>query len=168
HPFIDGNGRLGRLIVLLLLLHDAKVLTQPLLNISPYLDDHRSEYQAHLREVSISGDFDPWVAFFLEGIRHQAHEAIEKINHLRRLSDEMIETLRAKKVRGTALRLAEDAIGFPVITAPDVRDRYDITYQAAAQAITVMVDSGYFAPITFGANRKFYLCSSVMEVVSEL
>jgi len=164
HPFIDGNGRLGRLIVLLLLLHDGKALTQPLINISPYLEANRTEYQNHLRRITVTGDFDPWVRFFLEGIKQQARRAVEKIDALRRASDEMIAELRAKRVRGTAIRLAEDAIGFPVVAAPDVRDRYGITYQAATQALSVMVDHGFLTPITLGANRRIYVFELIMEL----
>lgn len=165
HPFIDGNGRLGRLIVLLLLLHDGRALSQPLLSVSPYLEARRTEYQDHLRQVSITGDFDPWVCFFLEGIKQQARAALEKIGVLRTLSQEMVDTLRTKGVRGTAIRLAEDSIGFPLVTTPDVRDRYEITYQGAAQAIAVMVDHGFLRPITIRANRKLFVCEPVMEAV---
>jgi Fic family protein len=168
HPFLDGNGRLGRLIALLLLLHDGKALSEPLLNISPYLEARREEYQDHLRAVSGTGNFDPWVCFFLEGIRTQATAAVEKISALRLVVQDMLETLRAKKVRGTAIRLAEDAIGFPIVAAPDVRDRYGVTYQAAAQALTIMVDSGLFTSVIIGANRKVYVCPAVMDLVTKL
>lgn len=168
HPFIDGNGRLGRLIVLLLLLHDGRILTQPLLNISPYLEAHRTQYQDHLRLLSMTGEFDPWVCFFLEGLRTRAQVALAKIRELRQLSRRMKEDLRSKKLRGTAIRLAEDAIGFPLITAPDVRDRYHITYQAASQAIAQMVDHGYYVPVLYGRNRKLFVCEDVMGVVESL
>lgn len=168
HPFIDGNGRLGRLLALLLLLHDGKTLRQPLLNISPYLEAHRTEYQEQLRRASITGDFDSWVCFFLEGVRSRAEIALQKIAELRAIGEAMVNNLRAKRVRGTGLRLAQEAIGFPFITTTDVRDRYKITYQGASQAIAIVVKAGYYTPISLGGNRKLFMCEDVMRIVESV
>lgn len=164
HPFFDGNGRIGRLAAVLLLLHTGD-LSVPLLNISPYLELRRTDYQEHLRNVTASGDFDGWVKFFCQGIKIQSESALEKTNSLLELRDQMVRELRTKGVRGKAIEVAEDLIGFPVLTTTDVRDRYSISYQAASNAMGVLVDAGYLDSVTFYANRKVFFARSVLKIL---
>jgi Fic family protein len=78
HPFSDGNGRLGRLVVVLQLM-EAGVLAYPILNLSPWLKLRKEEYKSLLRDVSLTGDFDPWVHFFATAIEAQAADMVQRI-----------------------------------------------------------------------------------------
>lgn len=167
HPFFDGNGRVGRLAAVLLPLHSGD-LSVPLLNISPYLEVRRTEYQEQLRNVSATGDFDGWVKFFCQGVKVQSENARDKTNNLLELKEQMVRELRAKSVRGKAIEIAEDLVGFPIVTTTDVRDRYKISYQAASNAIGVLVEAGYLDPLTLRAHRKVFLAPAVLKILEEI
>lgn len=141
HPFVDGNGRIGRLIAILMLL-EARVLTVPLLSISPYFEARDDEYRHRLRDVSMTGDYDSWVRFFLNALTASAEEGLHKSERLLALREEMVGSLRQRKVRGLAIQVAEDLIGSPFVAPAGMAARYGVTYQAAAYAIRTMVAAG--------------------------
>jgi Fic family protein len=162
HPFIDGNGRLGRLIAVLMLL-EAGQLTVPLLNISPYLEQRRDEYQEKLREVSEAGDFVPWIEFFVGGLAHQATAAMDKADRLVALRESMVADLRAQKVRGIAIQIAEDLIGEPIVAASRLAKKYGVTYQAVVYAIDRLVGVQVLSPMEIRGGRKIYVAHRVLE-----
>lgn len=163
HPFIDGNGRIGRLVAVLMLLEDG-MLSVPILNISPYLEQRRSEYQDRLRDVSATGDFDQWVAFFAEGIRVQALAGLEKTNRLLEFQREKVQYLRSIGIRGTAIQIAENLIGDPVVTPAAARDAYGISYQSASGALQTLEKTGIVAQFRYGSNRVAYWSEEVLQV----
>lgn len=168
HPFVDGNGRLGRLIAVLMLLEN-NALTVPILSISPYFEDRRDQYQELLREVSESGDFNGWVRFFAGGLRQQAEETLRKADLLMVLRDEMVADLRAKKVRGIAIQIAEDLIGSPYVTPSIVRNRHGVTYQAALNGIQRLVTEGVLERVETSlrsGRRHVYLAPAVLKETS--
>jgi cell filamentation protein, protein adenylyltransferase len=155
HPFVDGNGRIGRLIAILMLLEDG-TLTVPLLSISPYLEARDDEYRQRLRDLSITGDFDSWLHFFLEALKVSAEEGLEKSERLLALRDEMVAVLRGRRVRGLAIQATEDLIGSPVITPSNMAERYGVTYQAAAYAIKSMTRAGIVEEMDMGPRRAYF------------
>lgn len=163
HPFIDGNGRIGRLIAVFLLLHEGD-LSVPLLNLSPYLEAHRDEYQSHLRDLSVTGNFDPWVGFFADAIRVQSNSAVQKIDQLESLRERIISDLRGRRVRGLAIQIAEDLIGYPMITPTDVRDRYNVSYQAASNAIASVEQAGHLIQ-AHATKRKLFVCMEALGII---
>ncbi|MDQ3955734.1 MAG: Fic family protein [Actinomycetota bacterium] len=163
HPFVDGNGRIGRLIAILLLL-DEGALSVPILNISPYLQARREEYQDLLRRVSATGDFDTWVAFFCEGIRAQSLAGLEKTHRLLQLRDVMVEKLRSRNVRGMAIKVAEDLIGRPVLTTTEVRDLYGVKYQSASNIIQTLVSAGLLEDIPWRKNRRLFFSQEIIDI----
>lgn len=164
HPFFDGNGRIGRLVAILLLLHDGD-LSVPLLNISPYLEAQRREYQTHLRQVSITGEFEPWVRFFCQGVKTQSEEAIRKIDLLEDIKQTIVEALHAKRVRGIAIRIADDIIGFPLLTPPNVAHRYGVTPQAATNALNLLASLGHLERVPWRSNRLLFAASPILDVI---
>lgn len=163
HPFIDGNGRIGRLVAVLMLMED-EMLSVPILNLSPYLENRRTEYQDRLREVSATGDFDQWVAFFAEGIRVQATAGLEKTNRLLEYQRDRVQMLRSRGIRGTAIEIAEDLIGYPIITPAWVRDSYDISYQSASGALQTLEKAGVVSLYRYRKNRVAYISGEVLEI----
>ena len=81
HPFNDGNGRIGRLLIVVQLLQHG-VIREPLLTVSPWFEARRRDYQDALQRLSETGEWDPWVAFFAEAIRAQAEETATKVDEL--------------------------------------------------------------------------------------
>lgn len=150
HPFHDGNGRLGRLVMALQLM-SAGELHFPVLNISPWLEQHRTEYQDGLLRVSQTGGWDSWVCFISAAIHAEALEVVDRMGKLLALREEFQAILRGAK--GVSLRIADDLIGYPMITASAAAALHGVSYQAANTAITKLVDKGILRPKDFGSVR---------------
>lgn len=164
HPFVDGNGRIARLIAVLMLLEDG-LLSLPLLSISPYLEARDDEYRQRLRDVSMTGDFDPWLHFFLVALKVSAEEGLEKSERLLILREEMVGSLRSRRIRGLAIQATEDLIGSPVITPASMAERYGVTYQAAVYAIRSMVRAGLVAELKTDGRRRVFAAFQVLDIL---
>jgi Fic family protein len=165
HPFIDGNGRVGRLLIVLTLMEhgDLKI---PLLNVSPFFEDARDEYIDHLRSVSETGDFQPWVVFFAEAIQKQSIDALEKADELISLRDELVRVVHEQRVRGVALRITEDLIGYPFITPTRAAVKFDVSYQAANSAMARLVEIGILREATGGSYGRMFMSPRVLAVIN--
>lgn len=163
HPFVDGNGRIGRLIAVLMLLGEG-ALAVPLLTISPFLEVRRDQYQQRLRDVSTTGDFDGWIRFFLNALRRSAEESLGKSERLLVLRQEMVATLRARRIRGLAIQVAEDLIGSPIVIPTRMAEHYRVTYQAAVYTVGRMMEAGLIEPVKLG-KRRVYVATEVMGIL---
>lgn len=141
HPFHDGNGRVGRTLAILQLVK-AGAMHHPNLSISVWLQDHDAEYRDGLAELSATGDFDPWVRLFATAIAEQAASERDRVNRLLEMRDELVEQARQAKLRGVAVQIAQDLIGFPYLRVPDISERYDVSFQAANKAVARLVEIG--------------------------
>jgi cell filamentation protein, protein adenylyltransferase len=162
HPFHDGNGRLGRLVMALQLMI-AGDLRYPVLNISPWLEQHRVEYQDGLLRVSQTGQWDGWVSFISAAIHAEALEVIGRVDKLLTLRENFQQTLRGSK--GVSLRIADDLIGYPMITATLAASLYQVSYQAANSAIAKLVDKGILRQRTSGRYDRIFQCDSVLAAL---
>ncbi len=167
HPYSDGNGRLGRLLVIVQLLRGA-LIREPLLVVSPWFEQRRERYQDGLLELSCSGDWDAWIAFFAEGVAASATESQRKVERLVALQGELRDAAREAGKRGAAERLAADLIGLPFVTRPEVAARYGLTGQGATNAIRTLVDLGLLQPAGFRGPRRaqVYRAPAVIEILS--
>ncbi len=156
HPFLDGNGRIGRLLIPLLL-HDAGILQQPLLYLSLYLKQHRDEYYRLLDRVRSTGDWEAWIDFFLEGVFATATSAVETAQRLVLLYKE--DTARLQTVgRGAAtmLRVLQSLHERPVITLNEVSRRTGLSFPTSAKGMRSLVGIGLVRELTgFRRNRVF-------------
>lgn len=168
HPFSDGNGRLGRLIVVLQMIEDG-ALRYPLLNISEWLEPRREEYQSGLLEVSKTGDYDAWIGFFCIGIKEQSEKATARIGRLVELRDAMVDKVRSVPGSrgGTALRIAEDLIGMPIFHVPGIARWHKVTYQSADEAIRRLVELSIVREVrrARGRPRKIFVADEVLRVL---
>ena len=124
HPFLDGNGRVGRLLITLLLCH-AGTLSQPLLYLSLYFKQHRGVYYEMLDHVRRSGDWESWIAFFLEGVRVTAEGAVSTARRLTRLFQDDRHRIQAAGGRrtGSVLRIHDALQSRPLLSLRAARDR---------------------------------------------
>jgi Fic family protein len=162
HPFHDGNGRLGRLVMALQLMA-AGDLGYPVLNISPWLEQHRTEYQDGLLRISQTGRWDDWVCFISAAIHAEALEVIERVDKLLALREGFQQTLRGSK--GVSLRIADDLIGYPMITASLAASLYGVSYQAANTAIAKLVQRGILRQRTSGRYDRIFQCDRVLAAL---
>jgi Fic family protein len=141
HPFNDGNGRIGRLLIVLQLV-GLGVLSEGLLSVSPWFERRRDEYQDHLAAVSATGDWDGWVSFFAEGIEASAVDSAERIRRLLELQNDYHERLRDAGARGAVRDIADMLIGRPYVNIPNLRDATGLTYQAVSNAVRKLTELG--------------------------
>lgn len=162
HPFHDGNGRLGRLVMALQLM-GAGDLKYPVLNISPWLEQNRTEYQDGLLRVSQTGEWDPWVCFISAAVHAEALEVIARVDKLLSLREGFQATLKGAK--GVSLRIADDLIGYPMITASLAAKLFGVSYQAANSAIAKLVDTGILRQRTAGRYDRIFQCDAVLSAL---
>jgi len=143
----------------------ADALTYPLLNLSPWLEPRRLEYQDHLLQVSLTGDYNPWVEFFCQAVRAQASDGVQRVGRIVAVREEMIKTLLDGRVRGTALDVVEDLIGYPVITVTQAARLHDVSYPTANSAIQRLVKVGILREVTGRNYGRVYFCQDVMQEV---
>ncbi len=165
HPFIDGNGRMGRLVAQLQLV-EGGILRHPILNLSPYLEPRGDEYREHLRELSATGDWDPWVTFFLIALRVQAEVASRRTVALLRLRDEFLEIAKNQRIRGVGVEIAGGLIGYPVITATFAANIYGVTYPAANTAIARLEAAGILREVTGKSYGRLFIAPRVLDLIA--
>ncbi len=164
HPFSDGNGRIGRLVIVLHLMR-AGVLSEPLLVVSPWFEARRHEYQDQLLALSQTGDFNAWIQFFCQGLEAQANHTASKIQQLLSFQTDLREMVRQGAITGTAAKITEDLIGVPVVSPKWAARRYDVSYQAANTAIAKLVENGILVEITGRTYRRVFASRQVLRIV---
>jgi Fic family protein len=164
HPFSDGNGRLGRLVVVLQMM-EAGILTYPVLNVSPWLKARKAEYKDHLLRVSETGDYDPWVRFFCTAVEAQAEDMVHRIEELLAVREEMLGIARKNRLRGTSVNIVEDLIGYSSITPSAAAKLHNVTYKAANDAIRKLEELGILQEITGASYGRIFVCPSVRNIV---
>lgn len=164
HPFLDGNGRIGRLMIPLMLVH-RKALPQPLLYLSAFFERYRSDYYDHLLRTSQHGDPTPWVAFFLEGVRRQARDAEERTVRLVELQHQMRNDLLEEGRPNSVVRLAERLFSVPIITAQRASNLLDVTPPTAHAAIDALVERGDLQELTGKERNRIYEAPRIFKAV---
>jgi Fic family protein len=167
HPFGDGNGRVGRLLIVLQLLRDG-ALREPAITISPWLLRRRIEYQDHLLRLSQTGQWDPWIEFFCQGLCEQALALIKVAEDLVRWLDVVRSELHRRQWGGTIFRLAEDLIDWPVITMRFAADKYEVSVPTAKSAIDRLVEIGVLEELTGRSYGRVFGASKVISLVESL
>jgi Fic family protein len=147
HPYLDGNGRLGRLLITLLLRHWG-LLTRPLLYLSLFLNMHRQEYYRRLSAVREEGDWEGWLAFFLEGVATVADEAVSTARRLHVIvSANRDRLLAAEDATVLSLRLFELLPRHPILTVNRVIELLHCSRPAAGKAVRVLEGAGILRPL---------------------
>lgn len=167
HPFLDGNGRVGRLLITLLL-HHADMLRAPFLYLSLYFKQHRSDYYDLLNQVRHRGDWEKWLAFFLEGVRSTATGAVETARRLSELFASDRATLEQQGRRaGTLLRAHEALKEQPILSSPHICKRTNLSFPAVAAAMERLVKLGIAREITGKRRNRLFVYDKYLSILSE-
>lgn len=157
HPFLDGNGRLGRLLITFLLV-ERDILQKPVLYLSHYFKRHRQAYYDHLQNIRDAGDWESWLAFFLRGVAEVSNEAAytaRKILLLRETHRFAI-TEHLGRAAGNGHRVLEHLYAHPILTVKDVQEMTGVSYVAANQLVSRLLGLGILKEITgYARNRRF-------------
>lgn len=141
HPFVDGNGRIGRLFLSLLLV-EWKLLSLPLLYLSAYFYRHRQDYYDLLLAVSKRGVWRDWMLFFLHGVTDQAQDAIVRAKRLQDLQATWHKKLMQARTSALLLRLADGLFASPIITIPEAKRLLNVTYPSAKRSVEKLIRAG--------------------------
>jgi Fic family protein len=158
HPFHDGNGRIGRLLIVLHLLKQA-VLSEPTLTVSPWFERRRDEYYDHLFSVSTEGAWDAYVRFFATGLEASARSTHERMLVLVDVQNDLKERVRRSKLRAdTAQSLVDYAVANTSFTVRSVEKSLKISYGRANGLVAQLVELGVLSPVqqTVGGSRRFF------------
>jgi Fic family protein len=164
HPFLDGNGRVGRLLIVLLMIHWG-LLPLPLLYLSAFFHRYRERYYALLMAVSQRGEWHAWVSFFLDGITSQALDAVSRARQLQDLQRTWHAQLQDQGATGRMLGAVDLLFENPVVTAQDLMEKLDITHQTAMRILRQFEELNILMQIGEGQRYRRYLAKSVMSVV---
>ena len=167
HPFGDGNGRLGRLIVVLQLLRD-KTLKYPALTISPWLLKRRMDYQNHLLQVTCSGDWNAWITFFCLAVQEQCDSLISNAALLLSWLKESRQLVNERRWSGAIHNLLEDLIEWPVITIADAATRYKVTTVNASRMVGHLVEIGILKELTGRSYGRVFGAAKVIDIVERI
>lgn len=167
HPFLDGNGRVGRLLISIVLHHDG-VLRQPLLYLSLYFKQHRAEYYRRLDLVRTTGDWEAWLDFFLEGVAETAGAAVGTAHQLLAMFQRDTERIQALgRASGTALRVHAVLRSRPVADVDHLARATGVAYTTAARAVDGLVELGILRELTGRRRGRVFAYGSYLEILSE-
>jgi len=165
HPFLDGNGRIGRLLITLLLVH-REVLSLPLLYLSAFFERHRSEYYEHLMQVSTNGQWNDWLTFFLRGVREQATEALTNADKILALKEEYDELIKQHHLSTSVSRTLDLLFQNPYITISRATALLKTTFVTAKRSVLHLEKLGIVKEISGKEKGKIFLATKLLEVLS--
>ncbi|MFF2389128.1 Fic family protein [Agromyces sp. NPDC058104] len=164
HPFNDGNGRIGRLMVVLQFMTD-HLVTEPLLSVSPWFEARRTEYQNHLAEVSATGNWDPWVCFFAEGVASSADDIAQRVDRMLAVQARYVQVLQDAGARGVIRDIVDALIADQVINVSMMSERFGRTPQAVSPAILKLVELGILSG-PYGTYGRQYIADDIFLAVT--
>jgi Fic family protein len=164
HPFLDGNGRLGRLLIIFYLLSEGH-LPAPLLYVSSYFEEHKHEYYDRLQGVREKGDIEGWLVFFLSAVAEQANDAVSRAEALTDLRESFRASLRGSRSR--AIEVVDMLLENPYATTASVAKRLGITYQGSTNLLRQLEGAGVLTParrVSGRSNR--WVAQQVLDVLT--
>lgn len=164
HPFLDGNGRVGRLIIMLLF-HEWNILSQPLLNLSAYFERHRQEYYDHLLAVSQRGKWEEWLRFFLRGISLQAQDSVFRMTSLQGIRTKYEALVQADRNSARMAAVVDFVFSRPILTIKQLESGLDMPYMAAKRYVEKLVDAGVLQETTGYARNRVFQANEIFDAL---
>ena len=167
HPFLDGNGRIGRLLIVLMLL-DSGLLAEPILYPSYYFKKHHAAYYHYLDAVRLQGDFEGWITFYLMAIRDSSIDACRRAQDIAALKNDLMHKIvvdENAKMHDTRLKAVQIFFGFPIISIQELSTQLDMTYNTARSVILYFVDKGVLVEETGQKRSRFFRFKPYWEIL---
>jgi Fic family protein len=164
HPFLDGNGRLGRLLIPFLLCWKG-LLAQPLLYLSDYLEAHRGEYTDRLLAVSQRGEWTGWIDFFLRGVALQSRRALRRCQELLKLREQSRTLAATVGSSARLLQLVDLLFEHPAITITRAAEALGVTFPSAQQSVEKLVQVGILVEATGKARNRIYVAHHILDTI---
>ena len=167
HPFLDGNGRLWRLLITLLLCSE-KVLKEPMLYLSLYFKTHRQRYYELLNEVRLTGDWETWLDFFADAIIHTATQAVETAQHLMRLSVEDSQRVSGlKRISGSAHLIHKAMLERPIASPNWIQEKTQLSPATVNACLRELEKLGLLKEVTGQKRNRIYSYEAYLHIMNE-
>jgi Fic family protein len=167
HPFLDGNGRLGRMLVTLLFYKEG-ALQQPLLYLSLFLKQHREEYYRLLMEVRTGNAWNDWLEFFAEGVRATAEQAVETARRIQPLHEQNRKALSGLgREAATVARMFEQLQRIPAMNLRRAKEVTGLSFPSVSKAMKTLLGKGIVSEITGKQRGQFFVYSEYLKILNE-
>ena len=167
HPFLDGNGRIGRLLIVLYLI-EQQILTVPALYVSYFLKRNQLEYYDRISEVRRTGNYEQWIHFFLEALNTAAQDAMESVNKLTILRADSLKKLPKTNRNVDTVRLVYDYLErHPIIDIGHTAKALNISYNTVASAVRKLETVGILQQTTNAARNRVFVYESYLSILRE-
>lgn len=164
HPFEDGNGRIGRLLITLLLCVE-KILPAPLLYLSTYLEYRREEYIDLLLAVSRENAWSEWIDFFVQGVAEQSRDGVRRASLLMELREEYRRRLQEKHATTIVLRLVDELFAYPAVTIRQASERLNISHRAVQQNVEKLSQENILKEMTGRARNRVFYAPDIIRII---
>lgn len=163
HPYLGGNGRVGRALITLFLI-ERNVMRVPLLYLSAYLERERKAYYEHLCRVSATGDWVSWIRFFLTGVQERAVDASERARAIRELYERDRQRLQTAGETGNAMRLLDEMFASPYLTVAQAQERLGLTNAGARRLLELVAGTGLIEEVR-DARPRYYVARELLALI---
>jgi Fic family protein len=164
HPFLDGNGRIGRLLVILLLI-EWGLISQALLYLSAFFETHRPEYYDRLLAVSQGGEWENWLIFFLKGVSSQSQDAINRIERLGQLRSAYQDQLHTERAALRLLQTLDVLFERPILNIRQLESALGVPYRTAQRYVERLLDIGILREVTGQERNRLYRADEIVKVI---
>lgn len=168
HPFLDGNGRIGRLLITLYMVQE-KILSQPLLYLSTYFEKRKDLYYDNLNQVRVNNDMSHWIKYFLVGVEQTASLASQTLSNILRVKEEIENHIRVSYGRRStsAILLIQQLMKVPVVTVDDVARICGLSYKSANEIVKLLCSDGYLVESTGQSRNRLFHFKTYTDIFSE-
>lgn len=167
HPFLDGNGRMGRLLVALLFT-EWNILPQPLLNLSVYFECYRQEFYDHLLAVSQCGDWEAWLRFFLRGVSTQAQDSVARMQRLESIRAKYEHLVKSDRNSERMSAVLDFLFTRPILSAKQLAESVGMPFKTARQYIEKLAKAGILREVTGNARNQIYRADEVFGALDNI
>lgn len=164
HPFADGNGRVGRLLIVLHLIQ-LGLLSAPLLYPSAYFERTRDQYYEELQSLRIDGDWEKWIRYFVAGLHEQAQHTLSLVGSIRTLQQSLRERVASVRRHASMARVLDAYLQHPVLTARDVSRVSGLSFATAQSAIDGLASLDILREVSGKRRGRIYVCKPLMETL---
>ncbi len=164
HPFLDGNGRIGRLLITLLLCKEG-ALSEPLLYLSAFFERNRSDYYRLLLAVSQAGRWADWISFFLRGVAEQSRDALARSGRLLNLWKHYRNEFQSARSSALQLRLVDQLFAYPAITVTQAAKLLKVTHRSAQLNIDKLIRRGILKEATGKQRNRVFVALDIVKII---
>ena len=166
HPFLDGNGRVGRLLITLFLM-EKHLLSRPVLYVSYFLKINRIEYYDRMTQVRVSGDYEQWVIFFLEALSNSANDAIQTIDKLTSLHNKSLSLFDdlSKRLKTNVLKVFNYIESNPIIDIQKTAASLEMSYNTASKIVSLLVEKGILQQTDKSGKARIFSYSEYLDIL---